>query len=115
MSISPNVPMQQYRGPEATMPTSALEGQILITTDTDKMFVGKGPGVAPKQIGGATYTQTITTASTTWNVIHNLGKRPSVTTVNTDGQTIEGQVVYNSDNQITIYFSPAIAGTVYLN
>jgi hypothetical protein len=115
MSISPNVPMQQYRGPEATMPTSALEGQILITTDTDKMFVGKGPGVSPKQIGGATYTQQITTESTTWDIVHNLGKRPSVTTVNSQGQTIEGQVVYNSDNQITIYFSPATAGTVYLN
>jgi hypothetical protein len=115
MTISDNVPMQQYRGPEATMPTEALEGQILITTDTDKMFVGKGTGIAPKQIGGATYTQIFSSEVTTWDVIHNLGKRPSVTTVNTDGQKIEGQVVYNSDNQITIYFSPAVAGTVYLN
>jgi hypothetical protein len=115
MSTSPNAPMQQYRGPEATMPASALEGQILITTDTDKMFVGKGPGVAPKQIGGATYTQTITTASTTWDVIHNLGKRPSVTTVNNNGTEVFGELQYISDNQVQIKFTSALTGAVYLN
>jgi hypothetical protein len=44
-----------------------------------------------------------------------MGKRPAVTTIDSSGNVITGQVVYNSDNQITIYFTPAVAGTVYLN
>jgi hypothetical protein len=55
------------------------------------------------------------TASETWNILHNMGKRPAVTVIDTSGNVITGQVVYNSDNQITIYFTPAVAGTVYLN
>jgi hypothetical protein len=64
---------------------------------------------------GATTVIPFSSASTTWNVLHNLGKRPSVTAVDTDGNAIGGQIVYNSDNQITIYYSLAVAGTVYLN
>ena len=62
-----------------------------------------------------TRIHTQTTAATTWNIVHRMGKRPSVTTVDSSGNVIEGQVVYNSDIQITVYFSPAVAGTAYLN
>jgi hypothetical protein len=57
----------------------------------------------------------IPAALTTWTILHNMGKRPAVTTIDSSGNVITGQVVYNSDNQITIYFTPAVAGTVYLN
>lgn len=65
--------------------------------------------------GDATRSFTFNTPNTTWNVYHGMGKRPSVSVVDTNGNAIDGQVVYNSDNQITVYFSPAVAGTVYLN
>lgn len=64
---------------------------------------------------GATTTFTQTTASTTWNIPHRLGKRPSITTVDTAGNVIQGQVVYNSDIQATVYFGLAVAGSAYLN
>jgi hypothetical protein len=57
----------------------------------------------------------IPAALSTWTILHNMAKRPNVTTVDINGNVITGQVVYNSDHQITIYFSPAVAGTVYLN
>jgi prophage tail gpP-like protein len=57
----------------------------------------------------------IPTASTAWTVLHNMAKRPNVTTVDSSGNVIFGQVIYNSDHQITINFNPAVAGTVYLN
>jgi hypothetical protein len=57
----------------------------------------------------------IPAALSTWTILHNMGKRPAVTVIDTSGNVITGQVVYNSDHQITIYFSPAVAGTVYLN
>lgn len=73
-----------------------IELQLKIKSDTTKVI----------QVG---------TASETWNILHNMGKRPAVTVIDTSGNVITGQVVYNSDNQITIYFTPAVAGTVYLN
>ena len=57
----------------------------------------------------------IPAALSTWTILHNMGKRPAVTVIDTSGNVITGQVVYNSDQQITIYFTPAVAGTVYLN
>lgn len=53
--------------------------------------------------------------ATTWAVIHNLGYRPVVTIKDTDGVTIEGVVNYINDNQLTITFSQAVAGTAYLS
>lgn len=57
----------------------------------------------------------IPAALTTWTILHNMDKRPSVTTIDSSGNIITGQVTYNSDHQITINFNPAVAGTVYLN
>lgn len=54
-------------------------------------------------------------ASQTWVVTHNMGKRPSVTIVDTADDEVIGQVKFNSDNQLTIYFSSPISGKAYLN
>jgi hypothetical protein len=65
--------------------------------------------------GDTTRTFNFTTPSTTWAVTHNLGKRPSVTVVNNNGTEILGAVQHVSDKQITITFSTALTGAVYLN
>lgn len=48
-------------------------------------------------------------------VTHNLGKRPSVTVVNSAGDEVEGQVTHDSANQCTLVFSGSFVGTVYCN
>lgn len=63
----------------------------------------------------ATYTHHQDSALATWTVNHPLGKRPSVTTVNSSGQQIFGDVTYSSDSQIVIAFASAETGKVYLN
>src|ERR1700723_1979530 len=40
------------RMPFASLPTYATAGELIITTDTDQMFVGKGPSVPIAQCGG---------------------------------------------------------------
>lgn len=54
-------------------------------------------------------------ASNNWIVNHNLGKRPSVTVVDTGDNEVEGDVYYNSLNQLTIIFSSPFSGKAYLN
>jgi len=54
-------------------------------------------------------------ASTTWTVVHNMNKYPSVNVVDTANDEVTGDVKYNSLNQIRITFSAAFSGKAYLN
>lgn len=65
--------------------------------------------------GDSTRTFTFSTPATTWNITHRMGKRPSITTVDSAGNVIQGNVVYNSDIQITVYFGVSVSGHAYLN
>lgn len=56
--------------------------------------------------------------STTWTIEHNLGKRPSVTVVDSAGTAVVGQVTYDTDdplNKVTVTFSAEFSGTATLN
>ena len=53
--------------------------------------------------------------SDTWVVVHNLGKYPSVTVIDSAGTQFITQVEYNSKNQLTIYMNSATTGKAYLN
>lgn len=62
---------------------------------------------------GYVYTQSL--PSDTWTITHNLNKNPSITVVDSAGGEVEGAVVINSLNQITITFCAAFSGKAYLN
>lgn len=51
----------------------------------------------------------------TWIIEHNLDKCPSCTIVNSAGDEVFGDVLYNSQNLLTITFNGAFAGKAYLN
>ncbi|RLC09884.1 MAG: hypothetical protein DRI24_21120 [Deltaproteobacteria bacterium] len=73
------------------------------------VFTGGGGG------GDKTFTFTQAVANTTWNVVHNLGKSVSVTVVDTGNTVVEGEVIYNSLNDITIIFSAPFTGSAFCN
>jgi hypothetical protein len=54
-------------------------------------------------------------AASVWVVVHNMGKFPSVSIVDTANDQVEGEVRYNSNNQLTITFTAPVAGKAYLN
>lgn len=54
-------------------------------------------------------------ASSTWNVTHNLGKFPSVTIKLADGTIGQAAVTHNNINNLTITFSGDNSGTAYMN
>lgn len=64
-------------------------------------------------VGAWAYTQDFTAASTIV-VPHNLGGHPRVT-VEVGGDTLEGEVTYDSANQLTVRFSAAQTGRVQLS
>ena len=55
------------------------------------------------------------TASKTWVILHNLGKKPSVTVIDNYGDVVWCDIEYTNDNTVTLRFSDETAGTVYLN
>lgn len=66
-------------------------------------------------VGNVTYTHSQASPSATWTIAHNLGRRPSVTIVDSAGNVQIGEVLYNSDNQITVTFAASFGGYAYLN
>ena len=61
------------------------------------------------------YRHIQTVNSATWIITHNLGFRPSVTVIDLDGDVVNGDILYNTNNQLTITFSSEIKGEAYLN
>lgn len=55
------------------------------------------------------------TALATWVITHNLGYRPNVHIEDSSGATWIGDITHNSDNQLTLTFSAAFAGTAWLS
>lgn len=53
--------------------------------------------------------------SLTWTITHNLGYRPSVTVIDLDGDVVNGDVTYDTSNQLTLTFAQPIKGEAYLN
>ena len=65
--------------------------------------------------GIPTYVFTQAVAASVWTILHALGRYPSVTVVDSSGNSVEGDVAYNSANQVTLTFSAVFSGTAYLN
>jgi hypothetical protein len=61
------------------------------------------------------YTHTQTAAISTWTIVHNMGYMPNVTVIDSGGNDVEGSIVYNSTDTLTISFSAEMSGVAYLS
>lgn len=75
-----------------------IDAAVVATTSGDKYY---------RHVQGS--------ASSVWNVTHNLNKRASVTVVDSGGNEVEGDVLYVNDNQIQLLFNAAFSGEAYFN
>jgi hypothetical protein len=66
-------------------------------------------------VGDKTYEHVQSASSTTWNVTHNLNKKPSVTVVDSAGTKVIGEVEYVDDNNVTLKFKSTFSGKAYFN
>lgn len=60
-----------------------------------------------------TYDQVV--PSLEWVVDHNLSGYPAVTTVDADGNVIQGSIHYDTSNRVTITFTEALVGKAYFS
>lgn len=61
------------------------------------------------------YVHNQVSVSSTWIVVHNLNKFPSVTVVDSAGTSVIGEVVHDSVSQATISFSAPFSGKAFFN
>mgnify|MGYP003627485825 CR=1 FL=1 len=65
--------------------------------------------------GSPTFIFTQGVPATTWNILHNLGKFPSVSVTNNNNIVVNGEVTYIDNNNVQINFSAGFSGKAYLN
>jgi hypothetical protein len=62
-----------------------------------------------------TFIYTQSSASSVWNITHNLNKYPSVSVVDTANTVVYGDVNYINENELTITFTNTFSGKAFLN
>jgi hypothetical protein len=72
-------------------------------------------GTVSDEVGDARYTHAQSVASTEWNVVHGLGKHPSVTVVDSSNRVVEGELEYLDTFTVRLTFSSAFSGFAYFN
>lgn len=60
------------------------------------------------------YVHSQTSASDTWEIAHNLNKKPLITVVDENDEIVFGDVNYVNDNIVVIRFTSAFSGKAYL-
>ena len=62
-----------------------------------------------------TFTYEQATASDTWEIVHNLGRNPSVVVVDSAGNVFYPAVQYIDENTVVVTMNGATTGKAYLN
>ena len=116
--------MQQKRGTASRWTSTnpiLLAGEIGVETDTNKIKVGDGvtqwnnlgyTKVDPQTIS---YTHTQNALLSVWTITHNLSFKPNVVITDYNGNVLEGDIAYVSNNQITVTLSEPHIGYAYLS
>lgn len=61
------------------------------------------------------YTHNQIAATTVWSIAHDLGFYPNVTVFDSAETMVEGEVLHNDENSLTITFSSSISGKAHLS
>lgn len=73
------------------------------------------PTLTVRTGGSVTYTWPQTVPLAVWTIPHNLHRYPSVTIVDGQGNRLESDVKYLSEDLVQITHGSALAGRAYLN
>lgn len=100
-----------YRGEKGDPGDGGSSGEILnhnnSTTSHQDLRAAIGNKASP-------YSHIQSTLSTSWIINHNLNKPVSITTFDSSGSQIMGDVVINSSNVLIVVFAIAVNGSAYI-
>lgn len=99
------------------MGTSTVGQQPTPVTFVAEQGPSGPPGVPgpPGPPGAGSYVFTQAQPALVWTIVHGLNRYPSVTTVDTAGDQVWGDLHYRDTNTAVLTFSAPVAGSAYLN
>lgn len=62
-----------------------------------------------------TFVHTQSSPASIWTITHNLGRFPAITVVDSANSVVDGDILYITENQLTLTFVGAFSGKAYLN
>ena len=75
-----------------------------------------GEGTTPEEIIAlVAYTHNQPAATNVWSITHNLGFYPNATVFDSADTMVEGEVLHNDENSLSITFSAQISGKAHLS
>jgi hypothetical protein len=98
-----------------TKPGKAVITKVLQGTGIELVSTGADQGTGNVTINIATYHYTQPVAITTWTILHNLNKFPTIITIDDTGSEIVGDVQFIDLNSVAITFNPPTSGQAYLS
>ena len=104
--VNVNVSVKELIDYSAMVNKPTLNGKVLDGNHDNEYY-----GI----INDRSYVHEQAVASNTWTITHNLGKKPSVTIVDSADTEVIGQVTYVDLNTIIVSFTTKFSGTAYLN
>jgi hypothetical protein len=116
--------MQQKRGTASRWTSTnpvLLAGEIGVETDTNKLKVGDGVtqwnslGYTKVDAQTISYVHTQNASLSVWTITHNLNFKPNVVITDYNGNILEGDIAYVSNNEITVTLSAPHIGYAYLS
>ena len=95
---------------------SFLDVTVTSKEESGSLTAGKVYSFAEYGVGGdLTYEHVQSAASTTWNVAHNLDKKPSVSIADSADNILYGEITHTDLNNLVITLSAATSGKAYIN
>ena len=103
----------------SNFPVKGIENTLYVSTDSNScgaFFYNTSTNQYESiTVQDKNYIYTQLVASNQWNINHKLNKYPSVTVVDSGGNTVTGDVTYIDTNNVTINFSAEFTGKAYFN
>jgi hypothetical protein len=91
---------------------------VTVTSEEESGSLTAGKVYSFAEYGGGgdlTYEHVQSAASTTWNVAHNLKKKPSVSIADSADNILYGEINHTDLNNLVITLSAATSGKAYIN
>lgn len=110
----------QVVAPEQQVTVEDASQQLVLTVEDTQTRIITVSETGPQGIKGekgepgGIYIHEQASPMSTWTVNHNLNIYPVPQIVDSSGNTVEGDITYVSANTLTVSFSSAFAGKIYL-
>lgn len=92
-----------------------VEQEVVISEAVVGLPGPPGPVGPPGDGSDKHYEHTQSTPSAVWTIVHNLGKKPAVTVIDSGGNEWQTAVEHVSANQCVVRFSAPFSGVAFLN